>query len=52
MCIRDSPGTILSGLTIACGKGAVEITDAQREGKRPMGADDLLKGWALPSRLG
>lgn len=46
------PGTILSGLTIACGKGAVEITDAQREGKRPMGADDLLKGWALPSRLG
>ena len=46
------PGTILSGLTIACGKGAVEITDAQREGKRPMSADDLLKGWALPSRLG
>jgi methionyl-tRNA formyltransferase len=46
------PGTILSGLTIACGKGAVEITDAQREGTRPMGADDLLKGWALPSRLG
>jgi methionyl-tRNA formyltransferase len=46
------PGTILSGLTIACGEGAVEITDAQREGKRPMGTDDLLKGWALPSRLG
>ena len=46
------PGTILSGLTIACGEDAVEITEAQREGKRPMGADDLLKGWTLPSRLG
>ena len=47
-----APGTILRGLTIACGKDAVDITEAQREGKKPMGAADLLKGWALPSRLG
>jgi methionyl-tRNA formyltransferase len=47
-----APGTILRGLTIACGKDAVDITEAQREGRKPMGAADLLKGWALPSRLG
>jgi len=47
----SAPGTILGGLTIACGEGAVEITEAQREGKKPMGAADLLKGWALPARV-
>ena len=42
-----SPGTVLGGLTIACGTGAVTITRAQREGKRPMDADDLLRGLNL-----
>jgi methionyl-tRNA formyltransferase len=46
------PGQVLDGLTIACGTGAVEITLAQREGKRPMTPDDFLRGFPLPARLG
>jgi methionyl-tRNA formyltransferase len=46
------PGTVLDGFTIACGTGAVEILEAQREGKRPMKAAELLRGLALPPRLG
>jgi len=42
------PGEVLAGLTLACGTGAVEITEAQREGKRPMQADELLRGLDLP----
>ncbi len=45
------PGQILHGLTVACGSGAVEITEAQREGKRPASAQDLLHGFTLPERL-
>jgi len=44
-------GQVLHGLTIACGSGAVEITEAQREGKRPASATDLLRGFALPALL-
>jgi methionyl-tRNA formyltransferase len=36
---------------VACGHGAVEILTLQREGKRPMQADDFLRGAALPDRL-
>lgn len=46
------PGQVLHGLTIACGDGAVEITLAQRQGKKPMTADELLRGWSLPARIG
>lgn len=45
------PGQVLSGFTIACGEGAIEVTEAQRAGKKPMAADALLKGWSLPVRL-
>ena len=45
------PGQVLGGFTIACGTGAVEITQAQREGKRPMPATEVLKGLVLPERL-
>jgi methionyl-tRNA formyltransferase len=45
------PGTVLDGFTIACGDGAVEITEAQREGKRPMPAAEVLRGLILPDRL-
>jgi methionyl-tRNA formyltransferase len=45
------PGQVLGGLTIACGTGAVEITLAQREGKRAMAPDDFLRGFALPQVL-
>lgn len=46
------PGEVLHGLTIACGSGAVEITLAQREGKKPMQKDDFLRGFTLPPRIG
>jgi len=45
------PGAVLGGFAIACGTGAVEITEAQREGKRPMRGEDLLRGLSLPERL-
>ena len=47
-----APGTVLGGFRVACGVGAIEITLAQREGKRPMEAGELLRGWTLPERLG
>ncbi|MCB2115029.1 MAG: methionyl-tRNA formyltransferase [Rhodobacteraceae bacterium] len=46
-----APGEVLSGFTVACGSGAVEITEAQREGKRPMPAAEVLRGLVLPERL-
>jgi len=46
-----APGQVLGGMTIACGSGAVEVLEAQREGKRPMAAVDLLRGLTLPDRL-
>lgn len=45
------PGEVLGGLTIACGDGAVEITLAQREGRKPMEAREFLLGFTLPERL-
>lgn len=44
-------GQVLHGLTIACGDGAVEITTAQRPGKRPMQASELLRGMVVPDLL-
>ena len=49
---NGAAGQVLSGLTIACGVGAVEILTAQREGKRAQGQADFLRGAALPDRLG
>ncbi len=45
------PGQVLGGFTIACGTGAVEVVEAQREGKRPMPAAEVLKGLTLPPVL-
>ena len=45
------PGEVLHGFTIACGTGAVEVTEAQREGKRPMPAAEVLRGLTLPENL-
>jgi methionyl-tRNA formyltransferase len=45
------PGQVLGGFTVACGSGAVEITEAQREGKRPLPAAEVLKGLTLPDTL-
>jgi len=49
---QGRPGQVLSGLTIACGTGAVEIKLAQREGKRPMQPEELLRGFAMPEFVG
>lgn len=46
------PGTVLPHFTIACADGAVQVMLAQRAGKKPMPADELLRGWSLPPRLG
>jgi methionyl-tRNA formyltransferase len=46
-----TPGQVLQGLTIACGDGAVTITLAQREGKRPVGPEDFLRGFVMPAYL-
>jgi methionyl-tRNA formyltransferase len=45
------PGQVLGGFTIACGTDAIEVLEAQREGKRPMPAAEVLKGLTLPDRL-
>ena len=49
---RGEPGQVLGGFTVACGEGAVEVLEAQRPGRRAMGADELLRGLELPERLG
>jgi methionyl-tRNA formyltransferase len=42
------PGTVLRGdLTVACGRGAIRILEVQRGGKRPMRADEFLRGFPL-----
>lgn len=46
-----APGQVLGGLTIACGEGAIEVSLAQREGKRPMTPADFLNGYRLPPLL-
>jgi methionyl-tRNA formyltransferase len=48
-----APGTLLDGLTIACGDGAVRLTQVQREGKGAMDAATFLRGaGSLPERVG
>jgi methionyl-tRNA formyltransferase len=49
---QGAPGTVLHGFTIACGAGAVEITEVQRAGRRPMPAAEALRGLTLPPVLG
>lgn len=49
---HGQPAEVLTGFTIACGEGAVEILTAQREGKRPMPAAEILRGLTLPAQIG
>ncbi|MXY39341.1 MAG: methionyl-tRNA formyltransferase [Rhodospirillaceae bacterium] len=45
-----APGTVLDGnLTVACGEGALRLLRVQRQGKDPMAAADLLRGFAIPA---
>lgn len=48
---QGAPGQVIGGFTVACGAGAVEIVMAQREGKRPMDAAGILRGFSLPDVL-
>jgi len=41
------PGTILQGLTIACGQGSVRLKRLQRAGAKAMAADEFMLG-AMP----
>ncbi|MGB8817242.1 MAG: methionyl-tRNA formyltransferase [Rhizobiaceae bacterium] len=47
---KGEPGQMLDGLTIACSVGAVEITELQRAGGKPVSAAEFLRG-AKPSRV-
>ncbi len=45
---EGQPGTVLDDrLTIACGKGAMQIVELQRSGKQPMPAEEFLRGTAV-----
>jgi len=45
---RGAPGTLLDDrLTIACGDGAVRLTQVQRAGRQPMAAEEFLRGTAV-----
>ncbi|MFC7703101.1 methionyl-tRNA formyltransferase [Plastorhodobacter daqingensis] len=52
------PGQVVEtgqgALVVACGSGAVAVTVAQREGKRPMPVSEILRGLSIPpgTRLG
>lgn len=44
-----APGdTLDDALTIACGEGAVRLTEVQRAGKRPGTAREFLRGYPVP----
>ena len=46
---QGEPGLALDDhLLIACGEGAVRLLDVQRAGSKPMKAEDLLRGFAVP----
>ncbi len=45
------PGDVLDEFVIACGQGAVEVTQAQRSSKKAMAAADVLKGLMLGPRI-
>ena len=48
-----APGTLLGDLVIACGGGAVRLTQVQREGKGAMDAATFLRGaGVLPAAVG
>ncbi len=43
------PGTVIAlPLTVACGEGALALIRVQREGRKPVGADELQRGFPIP----
>ncbi|EJL46142.1 methionyl-tRNA formyltransferase [Brevibacillus agri] len=53
---KKAPGTIIAreedGLVVACGSGAVKITELQPEGKKRMSALDFLRGAGSSIEIG
>ena len=41
---KGPPGTVLRGLEVACGEGALRLLRVQRPGRSPMAADAFLRG--------
>ena len=41
-------GTVLRGLVVACGQGALQLLRVQRAGRSPMAAEDFLRGAPVP----
>lgn len=44
---KGAPGTIIEGLTVACGEGALRVLEVQRAGKAPVSAEEFLRGFPL-----
>jgi methionyl-tRNA formyltransferase len=44
---KGTPGEVLSGLTIACGEGALKLIKVQRAGRGPVDAEAFLRGFTL-----
>jgi methionyl-tRNA formyltransferase len=45
---KGPPGRVLDDqLTIACGSGAVRLIEVQRAGKKPVAAEDFLRGFKI-----
>ena len=46
--VSGAPASVLDEhLTIACGEGAVRLTAVQRAGRKPMAAEEFLRGVKL-----
>ena len=43
------PGTVLRGLDVACGEGALRLLRVQRPGRAPMATDAFLRGAPVPA---
>jgi len=48
---KADPGKVLAadprGITVACGEGALQVTELQRAGGRRLAAEEFLRGYAL-----
>ena len=49
---KGAPGTVLRGLEVACGEGALRLLRVQRPGRAAMAADAFLRGAPVPRRHG
>jgi methionyl-tRNA formyltransferase len=49
---EGAPGAVIGEGVVACGDGAVELLEIQREGKKPLPVAEALRGKALPETLG